>query len=177
MIHSQSPIDEAKCFATVRALRWPDGVFCPTCNSAEIIKQGRDDTEPERQRSLCTSCERRFDDVTDTIFAGHHQPLRAWILCLYCMGLTLSNHHMAAALALHPSDVHQMTSQLRQGMVVQKPLPTLRDEVECDAVYSVAGHKGKPEAVVKQGGAAGVDGSRASADEAHSTRRSRRSSG
>jgi hypothetical protein len=89
-----------------------------------MIKQERDDTQPERQRSLCKACERRFDALTDTIFAGHHQPLRVWILCLYCMGLNLSNHHMAAERDLHPSDVHQMTCQLHQGMVVQKPRPT-----------------------------------------------------
>jgi hypothetical protein len=31
------------------------------------------------------------DDLTDTIFAGHHQPLKVWILCLYFMGLNLSH--------------------------------------------------------------------------------------
>jgi transposase-like protein len=177
MINMQSLIDDAKCFETVRALRWPDEVLCPTCNSSEITKQGRDETQPERQRDLCMSCERRFDDVTDTIFAGHHQPLRVWILCLYFMGLNLSNHQIAAELDLHPSDVHQMTCQWRQGIVVKKPTPTFRDDVACDEVSIVAGHQGKPEEVVNKGGAAGADGSRASAAGAHSKRRSRRSSG
>src|SRR4029453_9883578 len=119
MIHIQSLIDDAKCFETVRALRWPDNVLCPTCNSSEITKQGRDETQPERQRYLCMSFERRFNDLTDTIFAGHHQPLRVWILCLYFMGLNLSNHQIAKELDLHPSDVHRMTCQLRQGIVVK----------------------------------------------------------
>ena len=111
MIHIQSLIDDAKCFETVRRLRWPDGVQCPTCDSSKIIKQGRDDTQPERQRYLCKSCEQRFDDLTDTIFAGHHQPLRVWILCLYFMGLNLSNHQVAQELDLNKDDVHQMTCQ------------------------------------------------------------------
>jgi transposase-like protein len=111
MIQRQSLIDDAKCFATVRALRWPEGLCCPRWRSFEITKQGRDDTQPERQRSLCQSCERRFDDVTDTIFAGHHPPLRVWILCLSFMGLNLSNHHIAQELALHKDDVQQMTGQ------------------------------------------------------------------
>jgi len=51
------------------------------CDSTEVSKQGRDDTQPERQRYLCKACDRRFDDLTGTIFAGHHQPLRVWILC------------------------------------------------------------------------------------------------
>jgi transposase-like protein len=177
MIHIQSLIDDAKCFATVRALHWPDGVRCPTCNSAAVTKQGRDETQAERQRYLCMSCERRFDDLTDTIFAGHHQPLRVWILCLYFMGLNLSNHQIAQELDLHPSDVHQMTCQLRQGIVSKKSSPILSDEVECDEVYIVAGHKGKPDAVKKKGGADGPDGSRANAAAAPSPRRNRRSLG
>ena len=111
MIHIPSLIDDAKCFETVRRLRWPDGVQCPTCDSSKITKQGCDDTQPERQRYLCKSCEQRFDDVTDTIFAGHHQPLRVWILCLYCIGLPLSNHQSAQALDRQKDDVHQMTGQ------------------------------------------------------------------
>src|SRR5215468_1079111 len=177
MIHIQSLIDDAKCFETVRLLRWPEGVSCPHCDSFDITKQGRDDTQPERQRYGCQSCERRFDDLTDTIFAGHHQPLRVWVLCLYFMGLNLSNHQIAQELDLNKDDVQQMTSQLRQGIVRKQPIPRLTDEVECDEVYIVAGHKGKPEAVVKKGGAAGGDASRGNAAAAHLQQRSPRSSG
>ena len=177
MIHIQSLIDDAKCFETVRTLRWPDGVSCPHCDSFGITKQGRDDTQPERQRYLCESCERRFDDLTDTIFAGHHQPLRVWILCLYFMGLNLSNHQIAQELDLNKDDVHQMTCQLRQGIVLKKPSPTLTDEVECDEVSIIAGHKGKPDQVEKKGGAAGADASKGNAAAAHWQQRSPRSSG
>jgi transposase-like protein len=177
MIHIQSLIDDAKCFETVRALRWPDGVCCPACKNVEVTKHGRDDTQPERQRYLGKSCGQRFDDLTDTIFAGHHQPLRIWILCLYFMGLNLSNAQIAKELDLNKDDVHQMTCQLRQGIVVKQPSPPLTDEVECDEVYIVASHKGKPDQVVKKGGAAGADGSRANAGAGHSTPRSRRSLG
>jgi transposase-like protein len=90
MINLQSLMDDAKCFATVRDMRWLHGVTCRHCESPEITKQGHDDTKPERQRYWCKSCERRFDDLTDTIFAGHHQPLRVWILCSYLMGLNVS---------------------------------------------------------------------------------------
>jgi len=62
--------------------------------------------------------------LTDTIFAGHHQPLRVWILCLYFMGLNLSNHQIAQELDLNKDDVQQMTGQLRQGIVRKKPAPT-----------------------------------------------------
>src|SRR5262249_59283781 len=64
---------------TVRELRWPDGVECPSCLSTHVIKRGLDDTAPARQRYECHDCETRFDDLTDTIFAGHHQPLKVHI--------------------------------------------------------------------------------------------------
>jgi transposase-like protein len=90
MINLQSLIDDAKCYEAVRQLRWPEGVRCPHCNAAQVTKQGRDTTQPARQKYCCTACQRYFDDLTGTVFAGHHQPLRAWILCWYFMGLNLS---------------------------------------------------------------------------------------
>jgi hypothetical protein len=71
-------------------------------------------------------CGRRFDDLSETIFSGHHQPLKVWILCLYFMGLNLSNEQIARELDLNSSDVHQMTSQLREGIVKKKPPITLQ---------------------------------------------------
>ena len=88
-------IDDQKCFQTVRELRWPDGVRCPHCESGQVTKRGFDDTQQERQRYRCGGCDSEFDDLTGTVFAGHHQPLRVWILCLYFMGLNLSNSQIA----------------------------------------------------------------------------------
>jgi len=150
MINLQSLIDEAKCYETVRQRRWPEGVRCPHCTSAQVTKQGRDTTQPARQKYRCTTCERYFDDLTGTVFAGHHQPLRVWILCLYFMGLNLSNRQIAQELGLNPDDVQQMTEQRRTGVVAAPPEPSLSGEVECDEVYVVAGHKGQPEAVKKR---------------------------
>lgn len=157
MIHIQALIDDAKCFETVRQLRWPEETTCPQCGSAQVTKQGRDETQPARQRYGGKACGRRFDDLTDTVFAGHHQPLRVWIVCLYLMGLNLSNRQIAQELDLNKDDVPQMTRQWRQGIVARKPDVTLQGTVECDEVYVVAGHKGHPEAVLKKD-AEGGDG-------------------
>jgi len=78
------------------------------------------------------------------------RPLRVWILCLYFMGLNLSNRQIAQELGLSPSDVQQMTEQLRTGVVAAQPEPSLSGEVECDEVYVVAEHKGQPEVVKKK---------------------------
>jgi transposase-like protein len=122
MINIQALIDDAKCFATVRQLRWPEGVKCPTCDSTEVGKRGFHTNQPERQRYECRRCGQQFDDLSDTIFEGHHQPLRVWILCLYFMGLNLSNEQIAAELDLPIPDVHLMATQLREGIVKKKTL-------------------------------------------------------
>jgi len=86
------------------------------------------------------------------VLAGHHQPLRVWVLCLYFMGLNLSNRQIAGELGLAVPDVQAMTEQLRRGLVAKAPAVELTGEVEIDEVYVVAGHKGQPAEVAKRGG-------------------------
>ncbi len=112
-------IDDQKCFETVRRLRWPTGVACPHCESMAVTKRGMDETQACRQRYHCGGCGRHFDDLTGTIFAGHHQPLRVWLLCLYFMGLNLSNRQIARELSLDEDSTHDMASQLREGIVAR----------------------------------------------------------
>ena len=158
MLNIQKLIDEAKCYETVRALRWPAGVRCAHCDSPQVTKQGRDTTQPPRQKYRCQGCGRYFDDLTGTIFAGHHQPLRTWMVCLYLMGLNLSNQQIAHEVGLNKDDVQRMTEHLRDGVVARQPEPRLSGEVECDEVYLVAGHKGHPDAVKKKAVLGGGDG-------------------
>lgn len=113
----QQLVSDKQCYETIRELRWPEGVRCPHCDSDRVIKRGRDETQPNRQRYECKSCGKRFDDLTETVFAGHHQPLTNWILCLYFMGLNLSNQQVAEELDINKDDVQQMASQLREGIV------------------------------------------------------------
>jgi transposase-like protein len=122
MFNIQDLIDDAKCFATVRELRWPEGVKCPHCGSSHIIKRGFHNNQAHRQRYRGKECGVGFDDLTETVFEGHHQPLKVWVLCLYFMGLNLSNQQIAAELGLNKDDVQDMTSQLREEVVVKKSL-------------------------------------------------------
>src|SRR3954467_7061943 len=148
-------MDEAKCFALVRQHRWPEGVRCPGCGGGAGIRDGHDETPPQRQRYRCKACAGRFDDLTGTVLAGHHQPLRVWVLCLYFMGLNLSNQQIAQELSLNDDD--DMASHLREGLVAKVPEATLDGTVEADEVYVVAGHKGNPAAVQKKVGPGGAD--------------------
>ena len=149
-VNIQGLIDNAKCYQMVRDLRWPEGVECPHCHATEVAKNGHDGIQPERQRYLCRVCNRAFDDLTKTVFEGHRQPLRVWVLCLYFMGLNLSNLQIAAELEMNENSIQEMTTILRNGIVAQEPNLPLEGTIECDEVYVVAGHKGHPEAVKKK---------------------------
>jgi len=162
LVNLSGLMDDAKCFALVRQHRWPEGVCCPGCDSSSVVRDGCDDTQPHRQRYRCKACAGRFDDLTGTVLAGHHQPLRVWVLCLYFMGLNLSNRQIAG-------------EQLRRGLVAKMPAVELKGEVEIDEVYVVAGHKGQPEEVAKRGGSDGAAGWQARRAAARWRRTSRRS--
>ena len=120
-VNLKNLIDEARCYDTVRELRWPEGRQCPFCDAKRVVKRGFEENEPARQRYECQACAKRFDDLTGTIFAGHPQPLKVWMWCLYFMGLNLSNEQIAMELDLDRSEVQQMTTQLREGMVKKSP--------------------------------------------------------
>ena len=175
LVNLPSLID-AKCFELVRQHRWPGGVHCPSCRSASVARHGRDEAQPHRQRYRCAACGARFDDLTGTVLAGHHQPLLVWVSCLHLMGLSHSNRQIARELDLSQPDVQLMTEQLRRGLAAKIPAATLQGEVEIDEVSVVAGHKGQPAAVAKGGASAGVDGWRERRAAARWRRTSRRSS-
>jgi len=143
-------LDNAKCYEMLRQLRWPDGIFCPRCGSLKITKRGKHKSQPERQRYDCKGCKSDFDDLTLSVFSGHHQPLKVWMHCLYLMTLNLSNRQIAHELDLNKDDVQKMTQQLREGVCAKRPDVALEGEVECDEVYVVSGHKGNPDAVKKK---------------------------
>ena len=61
------------------------------------------------------------------------------------MGLNLSNRPMAQELNLNESDGQAMAEQRRGGIVQRRSKARMSGVVECDEVYVVAGHKGRPD--------------------------------
>ncbi len=173
LINLASLLDDAKCFELIRRHRWPNGVHCVKCSGTTVIRHGHDDTQRHRQRYRCKDCDARFDDLTGTVLAGHHQPLRVWVLCLYFMGLNLSNCQIAKELGLNEDDAHVMATHLREGLVAKVPDVVLDGEVEADEVYVIAGHKGNAEAVKKKAARVAAAVSRVRQDEALWRRRNR----
>jgi len=143
-------VDDRNCYEVIRELRWSDGVKCPHCGGTHYKRHGYHNTCEHRHRYQCKGCQKYFDDLTNTVFEGHHQPLKVWILCLYLMGLNLSNAQIAQELGLNESVCQNMTTVLRTGFYNKRPEEVLEGEVELDELYVVAGHKGNSDKVKKK---------------------------
>ena len=144
-------MDEKACYELLREIRWTDGLQCPHCQHMEISKNGMDEHHCYRQRYKGKNCNRRFDDLTNTIFSGSSKELKTWLICMYLMGLNISNSQIAKELEISEPTAQLMTEKLRAGIVKKKPTIELTDVVEIDEVYVVCGHKGQPEKVKQAG--------------------------
>ena len=121
-MYLQDMLDDEKVYETLRELRWSDGnVKCPHCGSENVVRKGFHNKQKARRRYRCQgACGKQFDDLTETVFEGHHQPLEVWVLCLYLMGLNLSNQQIGRELGLNKDDVQAMTKHLREGVAAKK---------------------------------------------------------
>ena len=63
-----------------------------------IEKNGHHRSQSHRQLYHCKGYGKCFDDLTDTIFEGSQIDIKLWILCLYFMGLNLSNSQISQEL-------------------------------------------------------------------------------
>jgi transposase-like protein len=119
MISIKDLRDDEKCFEAVLKLRWAQGAECPHCREKNVGKRGMHSTQGGRQRYECHGCGKQFDDLTGTVFEGHHRPLRTWIMCAYMMGLNLSNQQIAE-LDLNKDQAQAMATAWREGVEVKK---------------------------------------------------------
>ncbi len=135
-------LDTPQCYPMVRALRWPEGVQCRSCGSNEVVNNGNL-VDSARQHYRCRRCGRCFDDVSETVLAGSHQPVTHWITTLYLLNLNVSMARIALELGLSEEVVETMGAAIREG-IAQKPLVELDQHVELDEPYLVAGPNGQP---------------------------------
>ena len=120
LVNLTSLIDDAKCFALVRQHRWPDGVRCPGCGGDAVVRHGRDDTQPHRQRYRCKRA--RAVRRPDRDRPGRAPPAAAGLGAVPVLHgpepLQRADRPGAGALRL---DVQVMTEQLRDGLAARNP--------------------------------------------------------
>jgi len=110
-------LDISQCWDIVRQVRWSEGVLCPQCESKDCYKNGKSKRQIHNQKYHCKSCEKHFDDLTDTIFSGSQLPLEHWIVALYLMHLNISNSQIAEELDISLTTAQRICSELREGIV------------------------------------------------------------
>lgn len=134
MFHS-----EERCRAYLEALRWPDGVRCPRCDSTRISRiQKRDQYD-------CDSCRYQFSATAGTIFHDSHLPLWKWFLAIYIIGESkkgISSNQLKRTLGVSYKTAWYLTHRIRAAMKDSGPLP-LKGIIEVDETYVGGKSKGK----------------------------------
>lgn len=72
--------EEDTAIKYVEAIRWPDGIVCPKCNSRRIVE----DNSPKR-RHWCSSCRRHFTVRYGTMMHKSRLPMGIWLYVTYEM--------------------------------------------------------------------------------------------
>lgn len=113
---------ETACISRMRKVRWPEGVTCPGCGSANI---GRIKT---RKNYQCCVCRRQFSVTTDTICHRTHLDLMIWFIAAETMIAAhakgraqelLTSDRLSAKLGVTYKVAYRLRSRLRTGLVQQ----------------------------------------------------------
>jgi len=70
--------------AYLEAIRWPNGIVCPHCKSADASRIWK--IKPDEKRKIraglysCGECKKQFTCTVGTIFEDSHIPLRKWLV-------------------------------------------------------------------------------------------------
>lgn len=115
----------------VREMRWLEGIRCPKCNSDEVKTRGFRSRQAHRQRYLCHGCRQQFDDLTGTIFEGHHQPLRTWLVYLSLMWRIMGDNSQREELEKQIQKLEMAkASRVLESDVADASIVALREKLE-----------------------------------------------
>lgn len=113
----QALLGEVEALQTLKRLRWPKGVVCPTCRSSRIIRRpAPKDAEDKRNYYTCLNCQEQsggedgghFDDFTG-LPIDSMQGITQWMLCWYLIGFC-SIGQIAKILGISVHDVAEIVS-------------------------------------------------------------------
>ena len=128
--------DDAKCRAYIEALRWPDGIVCPHCQSKKIYRIVK------RDQLLCASCEYQFSVTVNSIFHDTHLPLWKWFIAtvLLCESKKgMSACQIQRSLGVSYKTAWYLCHRIRNAMQ-ESTTTKLEGTVEIDETY-VGGRK------------------------------------
>lgn len=132
--------DEA-CRSYLEALRWPEGVECPSCGSKSISRI------KTRKQFDCNGCRKRFSVTTGTVFHDSHLSLPKWFAAVFLMTEAkkgMSANQLRRTLGVAHKTAWYLCHRIRHAMVEEYDhTDRLGGTVEIDETY-IGGkrHKG-----------------------------------
>jgi transposase-like protein len=127
-----------KCRACLVALKWPNGIECPRCQSKKISRIAA------REVYDCDSCRYQFSVTAGSIFHDSHLPLTKWFFAAYVMVESkkgVSANQLKRILGVSYKTAWYLCHRIRKAMDEAKPKPIGAGKtVEMDETY-VGGHR------------------------------------
>ena len=113
--------------------RWPDGVRCPDCGSANI--QARETRKPQPYR--CRDCRKDFSAKTGTLMHASKLGYRIWALAIYLMSTSLkgvSSMKLHRDLGVTQKTAWHLAHRIRESWADGQPDP-FTGPVEVDETF------------------------------------------
>ena len=142
-----SLIDAVQKFSTEEAAeawfidrRWPDGVKCPHCASAEISVRKNRKPMPFH----CRTCRQYFSIRTGTLLHASKLPLSKWALAFYLMSVNrkgVSSVQLSKALGVTQKTAWHLEHRIRDAWALQSE--KFEGPVEVDETYIGGREKNK----------------------------------
>ncbi|MGE0853719.1 MAG: IS1595 family transposase [Hyphomicrobiaceae bacterium] len=110
--------DEAKAYALVESVLWPDGPVCPHCGTM-------DRASPMKGKSTrigaykCYACRKKFTVKIGTIFEDSHIPMRFWLQAIFLMASSkegISSNQLHRTFGISLRSAWFMSHRLREAM-------------------------------------------------------------
>jgi transposase-like protein len=141
MIDLSNPIyhDENVARKHLEAIRWPDGVYCPFCGTADRVK-------PLGGKSMgpgwyhCATCREKFTVRVGTVYARSKIALHKWVLATHLLCASkkgMSAHQLHRMLGVTYKTAWFMAHRIREAMIDANPEPMggPDDPVQADETY------------------------------------------
>jgi len=122
---------EEACREALEALRWPDGITCPRCESKSVSRIY------DYKVFDCNSCRYQFSVLSGTIFHDSHLPLRKWFVAVFIMVESkkgVSANQLKRVLKVSYKTAWYLCHRIRNAMTVGNPTP-LSKIVEVDETW------------------------------------------
>jgi transposase-like protein len=139
--------DEKRAFQAVVERRWPNGVTCPLCGSANVRFM------ESRRFWNCNGCKKQFSAKTCSIFQGSPLPFSKWLPAMWLIANCrngVSSCEIHRALGITQKSAWFMLHRIRAAMQ-NGSLEMLSGEVEVDESYFGGRSRNQHSTGVKRG--------------------------